>query len=84
MAILSSKRQITLPKELCDRLLVHPGDDLAILEHEGCLTIIKKVKGKSGGILRHLKADPRYTDGQSRDETIAQRQHIARTRGRRT
>jgi AbrB family looped-hinge helix DNA binding protein len=45
MPILSIKRQITLPKELCDRLGVEPGDDLDILEHDGHITIIKKRKG---------------------------------------
>ena len=33
MPTLSPKRQITLPKALCDRLQVSPGDVLEILEH---------------------------------------------------
>jgi len=62
MPILSSKRQITLPKELCDRLEVAPGDALEIFEHRGTITIVKKRRGSSDGALKHLKADRRYSD----------------------
>ena len=65
MPTLSPKRQITLPKELCDRLQVAPGDALEILEHQGRITILKQAKGKSAGVLRHLKADRRYSDEES-------------------
>ncbi|HWZ49592.1 MAG TPA: AbrB/MazE/SpoVT family DNA-binding domain-containing protein [Herbaspirillum sp.] len=54
MSILSQKRQIKLPKKLCDRLLIQPGDDLTFLEHQGRITIIKKIKGSSDGVLHHL------------------------------
>ena len=57
MSILSQKRQVTLPKELCDRLSVQPGDDLAFLEYQGRITIVKKAKGSSDGALRHLKGN---------------------------
>lgn len=40
MSILSAKRQVTLPEELCDRLHVLPGDQLEFLEHNACITII--------------------------------------------
>jgi|GEM_PF-6370162 len=46
MSILSQKRQVTLPKELCDRLLVQPGDHLSFLEYGGRITIIKKNEGQ--------------------------------------
>jgi AbrB family looped-hinge helix DNA binding protein len=51
--------QVTIPKELCDRLHVYPGDDLDFVEHEGRITIIRKQKGSSAGVLKHLKADSR-------------------------
>jgi len=73
MPILSPKRQITLPKELCDRLRVSPGDDLELLEHQGRITILKKVKGKSAGMLKHLKADRRYSDEGSLQNALARR-----------
>lgn len=71
MPILSPKRQVTLPKDLCDRLAVVPGDDLDMLEHAGRITILKRAKGRSAGVLKHLKADRRYSDAESRDSAFA-------------
>ena len=33
MPVLSPKRQITVPKDLCDRLRIRAGDELDIFEH---------------------------------------------------
>jgi bifunctional DNA-binding transcriptional regulator/antitoxin component of YhaV-PrlF toxin-antitoxin module len=77
MSILSPKRQVTLPKELCDRLFVQPGDDLSFLEHEGRITIIKKVKGSSDGVLRHLKGNARHSDNESLQDALAKK-HVSR------
>ena len=76
MSVLSQKRQITLPKALCDRLFVQPGDDLAFLEHQGRITIIKKVKGSSDGVLRHLKSNARHSDVESMEDTLATKHGI--------
>jgi AbrB family looped-hinge helix DNA binding protein len=65
MPILSPKRQVTLPKELCDRLRVLPGDQVEFLEHGGRITILKKTRGASAGVVRHLKADARFSDAES-------------------
>lgn len=65
MPILSSRRQVTLPKELCERLRVLSGDVLDILEHNSRITILKRAKGRSAGVLKHLKADPRFSDVES-------------------
>ncbi len=73
MPTLSSKRQITLPKELCDRLEVVPGDGLEVFEHNGRITILKKLKGSSAGALKHLKADPRYSDEDSLHNALARK-----------
>jgi AbrB family looped-hinge helix DNA binding protein len=73
MAILSQKRQVTLPKELCDRLLVQPGDDLAFLEYGGRITIIKKTQGRSAGALKHLHANTSYTDQESLQDALARK-----------
>lgn len=77
MSILSQKRQVTLPKALCDRLFVQPGDDLCFLEHQGRITIIKKVKGSSDGIMSHLKGNVRYSDAESLQDALATK-HVAR------
>lgn len=71
MPVLSPKRQVTLPKQLCDRLAVAPGDDLDIVEHHGRITILKQAKGRSAGVLKHLQSDGRYTEAASRDSAIA-------------
>jgi AbrB family looped-hinge helix DNA binding protein len=65
MPILSPKRQVTLPKELCDRLQVGPGDLLEFLEHNGRITILKRATGSSAAVMKHLKADARFSDEES-------------------
>jgi AbrB family looped-hinge helix DNA binding protein len=77
MPILSPKRQVTLPKELCDRLGVQPGDDVIFLEHQGRITILKKAKGRTAGVLKHLKANPRFSDRQSLEGSLEQRRSRA-------
>ena len=73
MPLLSLKRQITIPKDICDRLHVQPGDEVDIFEHEGRVTLIKKRKGASHGVLKHLKAERRYSDDGSLADTVASR-----------
>lgn len=73
MPLLSLKRQITIPKDVCDRLHVQPGDEVDIFEHEGRVTLIKKRKGASNGVLKHLKAERRYSDEESLIDTVASR-----------
>jgi AbrB family looped-hinge helix DNA binding protein len=82
MPLLSQKRQITIPKELCDRLQVQPGDELDIVEHNGHVTLIKKRKGASRGVLAHLKADRRYTDEDSLRATVDSRRSSAKNKRR--
>src|SRR5437868_7484138 len=73
MPILSPKRQVTLPKELCDRLRVRPGDQVEFLEHNGRITILKKARGASAAVLGHLKADARYSDEESLRDVLARK-----------
>ena len=73
MPVLSPKRQITVPKELCDRLRIHAGDELDIFEHGGHVTLIKKRKGASDGVLRDLKAERGPSDEESLMDTVASR-----------
>ena len=60
-------------KELCDRLRVRPGDLVEFLEHNGRITILKKTRGASAGVLRHLKADTRFSDEESMRDALARR-----------
>jgi bifunctional DNA-binding transcriptional regulator/antitoxin component of YhaV-PrlF toxin-antitoxin module len=71
MPVLSPKRQVTLPKDLCDRLSVEPGDDLLILEHEGRITILKRTPDASKGVMSQVKVNPKLSDAQSRDDAMA-------------
>ncbi len=82
MPLLSPKRQITIPKELCDRLDVQPGDEIDFVEHEGRVTLLKKRKGASAGVLKHLKADRRYSDEESLLDTIATRRPSTKNKRR--
>ena len=82
MPILSPKRQVTLPKRFCDQLQVRPGDHLEFLEHNGRLTIIKKTKGSSAGVLKHLKPDARYSEQASLEDALRERRAKAATRRR--
>ena len=58
----SAKRQVTLPKELCDRTGITPGDYVEIFEYLGKITVIKKVAGSSKGSLSYLKPVLDVTD----------------------
>ena len=70
----SAKRQITIPKELCDKLGIGPGDLVEVFEYDGKVTVIKKDLGASAGVLRHLKGDASVTDEESLQDALAQRQ----------
>ena len=61
----SAKRQVTIPKELCEKAGIRPGDLVEIFEHEGKVTVIKKQAGFSSGVLKHLKGDSTMTDEES-------------------
>lgn len=61
----SAKRQVTLPKELCDRTDITPGDYVEIFEYRGKITVIKKVHGISKGSLSYLSARQNMTDEDS-------------------
>ena len=70
MQKVSHKRQITLPKELCEKAQIAPGDYVEIYEHNGYLSVIKKFVGASGGSLRHLKAKRSISDEASMQDAI--------------
>jgi len=59
IAKVTSKGQITIPKEIREKLGVHPGEDVGFEEKDNML-VISKVVGKSPfdkwvGKLKHLK-----------------------------
>lgn len=80
MPILSSKRQVTLPKEVCDRLGVTPGDDLDIVDYGGRITLLKKRKGASAGVLGHVKGNAALSDEDSLLDAVKQKNSHTKTR----
>ena len=78
----SAKRQVTIPKELCDQAGIQPGDMVEIFEYQGRVTVIKKELGASSGVLKHLKGETSVTDEDSLQDTLEHKH--ARKRKRRT
>ncbi len=70
MPKVSSKRQITLPKNQCKALGIEPGDDIESFIADGQLTIIKKLKGAAKGMLKHVKPDSSMSDEESLQSAI--------------
>lgn len=69
----SAKRQVTLPKELCDRAGITPGDYVEIFEYLGKITVIKKVLGSSKGSLSYLKPLADVSDEESMTDAVHDR-----------
>ena len=61
-AKITSKRQITLPKRLCERLGLREGDKIAFVEDEGGLRVVKELEDSPfrrwRGHLSHIKETP--------------------------
>lgn len=70
MPKLSSKRQITLPVDLCEEANIAPGDIVETYVYRGHITVVKKVSGAAAGALEHLRGDPTITDEQSRQGAL--------------
>jgi bifunctional DNA-binding transcriptional regulator/antitoxin component of YhaV-PrlF toxin-antitoxin module len=73
MPKVSTKRQITIPIDLCQQAHIEPGDDIETFIHEGQITIVKKQKNAAKGILDHIKSNKKITDDQSLNESLASR-----------
>ena len=66
----SAKRQVTIPKELCEKAGIKPGNLVEIFEYEGKVTVIKKEPGASMGILKNLKGKAAITDEESLQDAL--------------
>ena len=69
----SAKRQVTIPKDLCDKAKIHPGDMVEIFEYDGRVTVIKQELGTSAGVLSHLKGDTSISDEESLQDALENR-----------
>ncbi len=74
MPKVSTKRQITIPIDLCDEAHIAPGDEIEVFIYNQQITLVKKEKGAAKGVLAHLKADKRISDDQSLQSTLEARQ----------
>lgn len=53
MSKVSSKRQITLPVDLCMLAGIEPGDEVsAFVDRQGVISIVRKTAGAAKGFLR--------------------------------
>lgn len=77
----SAKRQVTIPKELCEKAGIEPGNMVEIFEYEGKVTVIKKELGASAGILKNLKGNAAVNDEESLEDALATK-HKTRKKGR--
>ncbi len=71
MSKVSSKRQITLPIELCLLAGIEPGDDVSILaDRQGIISIVKKTVGASKGILKSVQKINNVSDEKSLESVM--------------
>ena len=73
MPKVSSKRQITIPIDLCEEAHIKPGDEIEAFIYKGQITIVKKDKFAAKGILAHIKPNKNMTDEYSLHETLSSR-----------
>lgn len=66
MSKVSSKRQITLPVDLCVLAGIEPGDEVsAFVDRQGVISIVKKSAGSARGFLRGVRAVKKMSDENS-------------------
>jgi len=79
----SAKRQVTIPKELCEKAGIAPGNMVELFEYEGKVTVIKQELGASAGILKNLKGNAAITDEQSLQDALDNKNKVKK-KGRAT
>lgn len=66
MPKVSSKRQITLPIDLCVLAGIEPGDEVSVfVDRKGIMSIVKKTAGSAKGFLRAAPKIKKMTDENS-------------------
>jgi bifunctional DNA-binding transcriptional regulator/antitoxin component of YhaV-PrlF toxin-antitoxin module len=69
----SSKRQITLPVEVCSVAKIDKGDEVdTFVDRHGVISIVKKSVGAANGLLRGVEADLSVNESQSLQSAINQ------------
>ena len=73
MIKVNTKRQITLPLELCKAVQIQAGDEIETFVYHGQITLVKKITGAAKGLLHHLEIDHSLSDEQSLQSRIDER-----------
>lgn len=56
MSKVSSKRQVTLPLDLCILAGIEPGDEVSVfVDRQGIISVVKKTAGSSKGFLKDVR-----------------------------
>ena len=55
---LTSKRQVTIPRKICDRLNLNPGDYVEFFERDGVIHLVKMEDRRLAGAFQHLTDKP--------------------------
>lgn len=71
MSKVSSKRQVTLPVDLCLLAGIEPGDEVSVfVDRQGIISLVKKSEGSSKGFLRDAPAINNMSDEESIESAI--------------
>lgn len=66
MSKVSTKRQITLPVDLCALAGIDAGDEVStFVDRQGVISIVKKTAGAAKGFLKGVPADKSVSDEES-------------------
>jgi bifunctional DNA-binding transcriptional regulator/antitoxin component of YhaV-PrlF toxin-antitoxin module len=71
MSKVSSKRQVTLPIDLCLLAGIEPGDEVSVfVDRKGVISVVKKAVGSSKGFLRGARATNNMSDENSLESVM--------------
>ena len=66
MSKVSSKRQVTLPVDLCLLAGIEPGDEVSVfVDRKGIISVVKKTVGSSKGFLKGVQEINNISDESS-------------------
>lgn len=73
MSKVSSKRQVTLPVDLCAIAHINAGDEVeAFSDRDGVISIVKKQSGAAMGFLKGIRANNQVSEEESLQGAIDQ------------
>jgi bifunctional DNA-binding transcriptional regulator/antitoxin component of YhaV-PrlF toxin-antitoxin module len=71
MSKVSSKRQVTLPIDVCLLAGIDPGDEVSVyVDRQGIISVVKKAIGSSKGFLRDVRKINNMSDENSLESVM--------------